>query len=150
MHERKSSGKKSTRSGPKGPNKGMKGPNKGPNSIDMSMKTSVNVVNPLQTHAGAGDSIVVGRDIPLPVGLGAAEYEVPVDHEQGTFVREKAEKVISSSQSALQETPPSDNITEISEPKTAPLAANTGVRTPIKKVPVFVQQEDFTDYADDL
>ena len=47
-------------------------------------------------------------------------------------------------------TPPSDNITEISEPKTASLAANTGVRTPIKKVPVFVQQEDFTDYADDL
>jgi hypothetical protein len=42
-----------------------------------------------------------------------------------------------------------DNITEISEPKTASLAANTGVRTPIK-VPVFVQQEDFTDYADDL
>jgi hypothetical protein len=97
------------------------------------MKTSVNVVNPLQTHAGAGDSIVVGRDIPSPVGLGAAEYEVPVDHEQGTFVREKAEKVFSSSQSALQETPPSDNITEISEPKTAPLAANTGVRTPITK-----------------
>ena len=64
----------------------------------MSMKTSVNVVNPLQTHAGAGDSIVVGRDIPLPVGLGAAEYEVPVDHEQGTFrnicARESGESLL--------------------------------------------------------